>query len=465
MPETPAILVRDLYKTYRLYPNLKEQVLDALGLARLRFWRRPAYTEFSALNGVNFTVARGERVGIVGRNGAGKTTLLKLITGNFAPSRGEVLVNGKVQALMNVGLGFHPEFTGLENARSALAYSGLPRSELQAALDDVIAFAELGEFLHQPVKTYSLGMQARLMFATATAIKPEILIIDEVLGAGDAYFSAKSSHRMDRLAASGCTLLLVSHSMQQVLQFCTRAIWLERGKIVMEDDALPVVRAYEEFTQRLEAEASKRTPTRKSVLADPELRDRILADILRHAERESTDPSDRNTGGKGRASRWAGEGGLRIADIRVTNGAGEQLTVAKTKERMDIQIVVEAETSGSFPCSFVVVLFAMDGRILSRHCSTERTLHLAAGERASYTLRYDPLLLGRGEYFFSAAIYRELDLRRLSAAKFYDLLSRSFEFRVLDELPDDPSLFHHPAVWIESNHDTVTEWSVHARVP
>jgi len=463
MPDATAILVRDLHKTYRLYAGLKEQALDVLGLSWLRFWRPPVYTEFPALNGVSISVKRGERLGIVGRNGAGKTTLLKLITGNFAPSRGEIVVNGKVQALMNVGLGFHPEFTGYENVRSSLAYSGLPRAELQAALDDVIAFAELGEFLDQPVKTYSLGMQARLMFATATAIKPEILIIDEVLGAGDAYFSAKSSHRMDKLAASGCTLLLVSHSMQQVLQFCNRTIWLERGEVVMQDESLPVVRAYEEFTQRLEAEANRRSDVRKSVLADPELRDRILKDVLNHGAGEAA-TADVASAPTSRVSRWTGERGLKITDIRVTDRAGRPIILAKTGERLEIGIVAEAEADGEFPCFFVVVLFAQDGRVLSRHCSAERILRLKTGERTTYSLRYDPLLLGRGEYFFSAALYRELDLRKVPAAKFYDLLSRSFEFKVLDEWPDDPSLFHHPSTWVESP-GVELERTEHARLP
>jgi len=447
MSDAAAILVKDLHKTYRLYAGLKEQALDVLGLSWLRFWRPPVYTEFPALNGVSITVKRGERLGIVGRNGAGKTTLLKLITGNFAPSRGEIVVTGKVQALMNVGLGFHPEFTGHENVRSSLAYSGLPRSELQSALDDVIAFAELGEFLDQPVKTYSLGMQARLMFATATAIKPEILIIDEVLGAGDAYFSAKSSHRMDKLAASGCTLLLVSHSMQQVLQFCNRAVWLERGQIVMDSDSLTVVKAYEEFTQRLEAEANRRSDTRKSVLADTELRTRIVRDILNHGD-DGTHEGSSTAIPLRRVSRWAGEKGLKIVDIRVTDGTGEPIVVGKTGTALEIAIVAEAEFDGEFPCCFVVMLFAQNGQILSRHCSAESILKLTAGERATHSLRYDSLLLGHGDYFFSAAIYRELDLRKVPAAKFYDLLSRSFEFKVLDEWPDDPSLFHHPSVWV-----------------
>jgi lipopolysaccharide transport system ATP-binding protein len=164
MRDSLAISLTDVTKTYRLYSSVKEQALDVLGVTWLRFWRGPRYTTYPALDGISLEVERGERVGIVGRNGAGKTTLLKLITGNFAPTSGAVHVNGTVQALMQTGLGFHPEFTGHDNVRSALLYNGLSRNEIEAAIEDVINFAELGEFIDQPLKTYSLGMQSRPPF-------------------------------------------------------------------------------------------------------------------------------------------------------------------------------------------------------------------------------------------------------------------------------------------------------------
>src|SRR5688572_23340088 len=174
----PAVELVDVHKTYRL---------DRQPLRRLFGQPRPGAT-FDALRGVSLRVEKGGRLGIVGRNGAGKTTLLKLLTGNFAATRGSVTINGSVQALMQVGLGFHAEFTGYENARSALLYNGLSGAALEAALADVVEFCELGEFLHQPFSTYSLGMRLRLQFAAATAVRPDILIIDEIMVAGDAYF-------------------------------------------------------------------------------------------------------------------------------------------------------------------------------------------------------------------------------------------------------------------------------------
>lgn len=455
MRETPQIRFERVSKNYRLYSSLTEQALDVLGLSWIRFWRRPQYRDFPALKDVSIEVMRGERLAIVGRNGAGKTTLLKMLTGNFGPTSGSVYVKGRVQALMNLGIGFHPEFTGYENVRSALAYNGVAGSELEAALDDVVSFVELGDFLHQPLKTYSLGMQGRLMFATSTAIKPDILIVDEILSAGDAYFSAKSSHRMEALTSGGCTLLLVSHSMQQVLQFCNRAIWLEGGEIVMQGAALPVVKAYEEYSQKLDRESQSAEGKRPSVLQNQEIRQRLLKQVFRH--QEDSEKKELNTfseaSSAGGVSRWSGEPGLRIENVRVLDATGQPGKVLRSGTSAIVEITLTADEEGNFPCSFVVVLFTSDGRPLSRHCSDQVIFRLAPGEKAIGKLVLDQLMLGNGEYFFSAAIYKELDLARLSAARAYDLLSRSFEFKVLDEYVDDVSVFHHPGRWlVEKGH-------------
>lgn len=442
MPNTPALVIDSVTKSYRLYRTRGEHVVDAMGLSPLLFWRRPAYSEHPVLDNVSLTVGAGERVAVVGRNGAGKTTLLKLITGNFQPTGGRIVVNGRVQALMNLGIGFHPEFTGRENVKAALAYSGMAGRHLEHAIADIIAFAELGEYLDQPFKTYSAGMQARLMFAASTAIEPEILIVDEILSAGDAYFSAKSAHRMERLAANGCTLLLVSHSMSQVLQFCTRAIWLESGKIVMDDDALAVVKAYEEFSHRLEV-ASATGGEQRSVLENAELRQKILADVF---QVESSGMSQTSAGG---ISRWSGgEPGFVIEGIRVVRDDGAVASVVRGGEPIRIEFDIRATESGVLPVTFVVVLFTADGRVLSRHCSEQVVLTVQSGDHHAASLVFSPVLLGNGSYFFSAALYKNISLENLSAAKPYDLLSRSFEFKVRSVYLDDPSLFRHPASWM-----------------
>jgi lipopolysaccharide transport system ATP-binding protein len=253
MSEQIAIRLSGVGKMYKIFPTRLDNLLDALELTRLMPWRVVKPQEFWALRAIDLEIPAGSRVGIIGRNGAGKSTLLKLITGNVAPTEGHIEVNGDVQALLEAGAGFHPEFTGYENIRASLTYQGLTPPEIEAAIEDIAEFTELGQFLSQPFKTYSMGMQARLVFAAATALKPHILIVDEILGAGDAYFAGKSSERMKELVEdSGATVLLVSHGMEQVARYCDQSIWIERGRIVMRGPSLEVINAYEEFVHRLD---------------------------------------------------------------------------------------------------------------------------------------------------------------------------------------------------------------------
>lgn len=240
-----AIRLDNLGKMYRLYARPIDKILDAFGLLRWCFWRRRTQQAFWALRGLNLQVRKGERVGIIGRNGAGKSTLLKLIAGNITPTEGRVRVAGRVQALLELGTGFHPEFTGRQNIRAALDYLGLAADVLRAYERDIIDFAELEAFIEQPIKTYSAGMYARLAFATATVIEPEILIIDEILGAGDAYFTGKCVERMRRLTEdSGATVFFVSHDLGSVQGLCERVIWIDRGRIRRDGDPLEVIKAY-----------------------------------------------------------------------------------------------------------------------------------------------------------------------------------------------------------------------------
>jgi lipopolysaccharide transport system ATP-binding protein len=251
MPE-PVIRLEGVGKMYKIFDSRVDNLLDALGLAWVRFWRPVRAREFWALRDVDLRIGRGERVGVIGRNGSGKTTLLKLLAAQTLPTEGMLKVRGKVQPLMQAGAGFQPELTGNENIRACLAYHGLSPAEIAEREADIAEFTELGRFLQQPFKTYSLGMQTRLAFATATAVTAEVLIIDEVLGAGDAYFFGRSIERMTRLVESGATVVLVTHAMDQITRFCERAIWLDRGRIVHRGPTLEVVKAYQEHIQVLE---------------------------------------------------------------------------------------------------------------------------------------------------------------------------------------------------------------------
>lgn len=448
-----AIELRGVNKEYRLYGSRVDQALDVTGLARWMFWRKPEFRLFRALQGIDLRIAHGERVGVIGRNGAGKTTLLKLVSGNFTPSQGTVQVNGSVQALMQVGMGFHDEFSGRENIHASLQYSGLSESARDVAVRDIVDFVELGEFLDQPIKTYSLGMRARLQFAAATAVQPDILIIDEVLGAGDAYFAGKSSMRMKKLTSSGCTLLLVSHAMDQVLQFCSRAIWIEEGRIAMDGPAIDVVRAYEEFT--FEMRARDLNGANASQKAEPATTQSKTAALSRGAnwQREGDasllglhGANDTQTPARDGISRWQGLGGLEISAVSVRS-AGEPVNVVVEGEDLEIAIEAVAQADGDYPYQFVVLLFTEDGRPLTRHVSAHERANLRTGARIEARMRYDTVLLGVGRYVFSVAIYRDGVPRERASAAWYDLLSRSFQFEVTGPDEGDPSLFRHPATW------------------
>jgi lipopolysaccharide transport system ATP-binding protein len=215
-------------------------VAEALGLPV----SRQAARTFWAIRDFSIEVPRGQRLGIVGRNGAGKSTLLKIIAGLIVPTAGRIHVQGNVYALMELGTGFHPDFSGRDNVRSALAYLGITGKKASLAAEEIIEFAELEDFIDQPFRTYSSGMQARLTFTVATNIQPDVLIVDEILGAGDAYFTAKAVARMKNITRHGTTLLFVSHDLGSVQMMCDRAIWIDRGALKLEGDTLSVGKAY-----------------------------------------------------------------------------------------------------------------------------------------------------------------------------------------------------------------------------
>lgn len=242
----PVIELEDVSKTFEIFRTPRARVRSLLGLPVHRRHRE----EFVAVSGVSFSVRPGERVGLVGRNGAGKSTILKMVAGLLRPSTGSINVNGNVRALLELGTGFHPEFTGRQNVFASLAYQGVSGREAQRAFEDVLNFSELEGFIDRPLKTYSAGMYARLAFATATAVRPEVLIVDEILGAGDAYFAQKSSQRMIDLTSDGTTVLFVSHDISAVQMMCDRAIWIDRGELVMDELPHEISKAYSASIRR-----------------------------------------------------------------------------------------------------------------------------------------------------------------------------------------------------------------------
>jgi lipopolysaccharide transport system ATP-binding protein len=232
------VSVTHLDKAFKRYARIRHRLLEWLPGGR------PHHELHWVLRDINFTIARGESVGLVGRNGAGKSTLLKLLTGTLLPSAGQVQVNGRVAALLELGMGFHPEFSGFDNVLMAGQLQGMTRLDVLACMDDIVAFAEIGDALMQPVRVYSSGMMVRLAFATATAVRPDILIVDEALAVGDAYFQHKCFRRIREFREQGATLLFVSHDPMAVKSLCDRALLIEGGRVAMDADPIKVLDYY-----------------------------------------------------------------------------------------------------------------------------------------------------------------------------------------------------------------------------
>lgn len=235
-----SIRVDSVSKVYRLYDSSADRLKEALDFRKNHFYHRKHF----ALSNISFDVKKGETFGIIGTNGAGKSTLLKLITGVTAPTEGTVTVNGKISALLELGAGFNPEYTGLENIYLHGAMLGYRREEMGDRVKMISEFADIGDFLYQPVKTYSSGMFARLAFAVAINIEPDILIVDEALSVGDMFFQNKCYRKFEELRSRGITVLFVSHDISTVKQMCSRVLWIEKGVQQMVGDSVSVCNAY-----------------------------------------------------------------------------------------------------------------------------------------------------------------------------------------------------------------------------
>lgn len=236
------IEIRDLTKVYKMYDKPIDRLKESLSITHKQYSK-----DFYALNNINLEIHRGENIGIIGTNGAGKSTLLKIITGVLSPTSGTVKVNGKISALLELGAGFNPEYTGLENIYLNGTMIGYTREEVDAKVDGILQFADIGDFIHQPVKTYSSGMFARLAFAVAINVEPEILIVDEALSVGDVFFQAKCYKKFEELKANGTTILFVSHDLSSVNKYCDRAVLLNKGNKVAEGIPKDMIDLYKKY--------------------------------------------------------------------------------------------------------------------------------------------------------------------------------------------------------------------------
>ena len=242
MEKNLAISVQDVTKIYRLYDKPIDRLLEAMSITKKTYHKK-----FFALDKISFEIEKGTTVGIIGTNGSGKSTILKIITGVLNPSSGSVEVDGNISALLELGAGFNMDYTGIENIYMNGTMMGFSREDMEKKLPEILEFADIGDFVHQPVKTYSSGMFVRLAFALAINVEPEILIVDEALSVGDVFFQAKCYKKMEEIRQKGTTILMVTHDMGSVIKYCDKVILLNRGSFVAEGKAGEIVDLYKKI--------------------------------------------------------------------------------------------------------------------------------------------------------------------------------------------------------------------------
>lgn len=358
-----AIRVAGLGKCYHIYRSPQDRLKQFLWRGRRKFFR-----EFWALRDVSFEIRRGEVVGIIGRNGSGKSTLLQLVCGTLSPSCGEVTVTGRVAALLELGAGFNPEFTGRENVFMSAAILGLGQREIEARFDEIVAFSEIGDFIDQPVKTYSSGMFVRLAFAVATSVDPDVLVIDEALSVGDGAFAYKSFNRIMQLRDAGKTILFCSHALFQVESLCERTLWLDRGVVVSDGSSAEVVAAYQAFLD-------SSTPAAATAAAD---------------NRATVSASH------------AVPGQAKLGNILVSVDGEDFGRVPVISDKSSLTVAFDFVSDPALPCPTAAITFhAMDGRMITSTGSLEDGLPLSrtadGSGRARVTFDNIPLLKGSYE--------------------------------------------------------------------
>jgi len=279
-----AISVHDLSKSFHIYEKPRDRLFQMLARDRKQYFR-----EFWALKGVSFDIRKGETVGIVGRNGSGKSTLLQLVCGTLNPTHGTITTNGRIAALLELGSGFNPEFSGRENVYMNAAVLGLSREETDARFSEIEAFAEIGDFIDQAVKTYSSGMMVRLAFAVAINVEPQILIVDEALSVGDELFQRKCFARIEAIKESGATILFVSHSGSAVVELCDRAILLDSGEKLIEGAPKNIIGKYQKL---LYAPREKVATIRHEIISGAEIKDTSGSEIAISAVPRATASSE-----------------------------------------------------------------------------------------------------------------------------------------------------------------------------
>lgn len=324
--DNTAIELRSVSKIYRSYPTPRHRLLELLSGGRKQYFR-----ETRALDDVSFSLEKGGRLGIVGENGSGKSTLLKILAGVLTPSQGKVTVNGRVSALLELGAGFNPELSGRENINQFCMLHGMQQDEITDALPEIIQFSELRGAVEHPVKTYSSGMAVRLGFACSVYVQPDILIVDEALSVGDAYFQNKCLHKIRSMLDAGITFIYVTHAADAIRSLCTRGLWLDKGKVRLAGSAAEVGAGYQ-------SEMFNRMVRSGIAEQEADYPDSSKSDNARSESYLPTDRSRRQAFSERVRPLRTGSGEIRIDDICVINDKGEETDSVDIDRQMRVRV-------------------------------------------------------------------------------------------------------------------------------
>lgn len=422
-----AINVENLTKIYKLYDSPQDRLKEALHPLRKKYHR-----DFYALHDVNLKIKKGETVGLIGQNGAGKSTLLKTITGVLTPSSGSVQVNGKISALLELGAGFNPQLTGMENVYFNGTLMGYTREEIDTKLDDILSFADIGDFVRQPVKTYSSGMFIRLAFAVAVNVEPEILIIDEALSVGDMMFQAKCYDKIKNMMANGVTTLFVTHNMNTISAFCSGAFMLDGGKLFCEGNPKDVTLTYYKLQREREHTRQGKLPSKPAEVAN-------LAGITK-----APPPPDST---KARTQEGEQRYGLEIAkivDYRVLNHNGEETVALETGKAFTVWMRVVFDGDVENPCLGMMIRNLQGQNLLGIHSYHERRMNFGTrknGDEMSVTFKGE-MVLNPGKYTLNLGVsdhvtdfdFKSLDARSNLAV--LDVFGKQFAYGLIHAKAD-----------------------------
>lgn len=417
-----AVAVHDLGKCYGIYQRPMDRLKRTLWRGRRRFC-----TEFWALRRVSFDLRRGEAIGVIGRNGSGKSTLLQIIAGTLRPTEGEVEVRGRVAAMLELGSGFNPEFTGRENVYLNGSILGLPTSEIDRRFDEIAAFADVGEFIDQPVKTYSTGMLVRVAFAVQTVLEPDVLIVDEALAVGDAAFQVKCMSRMNRLLEKGISVILVTHDVNAVRTFCHRAVWLEQGEVREIGGPREVTSRYLQFIlgdQQAVSSATGAGGTEADSEAGPDAPQ--TPGVTESSDRAQ--PLSR-VDGRRDLVRW-GSGEVRVEAMAMHDGNGSRAPVFEHGGRLHIELELRAARDVDSPNMGVGFAFrntkGLDIITFTSWEAEHRIPPLKAGSAIRMQFELENIL-APGEY----SLVLNVEDVRGSERHYFDFVENALLFRVV----------------------------------